>query len=62
MKLDLKKAYDCVDWSFMKLILLQVGMSPNMVEWIMSVVSTARFDVIINETPTEFFCGRWGLR
>jgi hypothetical protein len=29
LKLDLKKAFDCIDWDFLRLILVQSGFSPT---------------------------------
>ena len=43
LKLDLVKAYDRVDCSYLRLILIQIGLSPDLVDWIMSAVSSARF-------------------
>ena len=47
LKLDSMKAYDRVDWSYLRLILIQIDLSPDMVEWIMSVVISTRFAFLI---------------
>jgi hypothetical protein len=62
LKLDLIKAYDRVDWGFLRLVLLQVGMSLEATDWIMGCVSTANFVVLINGSPTSFFKSTRGLR
>ena len=38
LKLDLSKAYDRVSWTFIRLILIKLGMNMEMVEWIMGCI------------------------
>ena len=57
LNIDLIKSYDRVDLSYPKLILLQIGLSLDMVEWIMSAITIAQFVVLINSVPTELFKG-----
>jgi hypothetical protein len=52
LKLDMIKAYDNVDWGFLRLVLLQVGMSLEETDWIMGCVTSANFIVLINGKPT----------
>jgi hypothetical protein len=62
LKLDLIKAYDRVDWGFLRLVLLQVGMSLEATDWIMGCVTSANYVVLINGKPTNFFKSTRGLR
>ena len=62
LNIDLIKSYDRVDLSYLKLILLQIGLSLDMVEWIMSAITIARFVLLINSVPTEFFKGSRGIQ
>ena len=62
LKIDLKKAYDCVDWEFFHLILSKIGISTPIIEWIMACVSSAHFVVMINGYPSNFFNASRGLR
>jgi hypothetical protein len=62
LKLDLKKAYDCTDWDYLRLILLQCGFSLPTTNWIMVCVSSTNFAVLINGEPTNFFNCKKGLR
>ncbi|GKD67596.1 hypothetical protein Tco_1321686, partial [Tanacetum coccineum] len=39
-KVDIQKAYDTVDWGFLRSILIGFGFHPTMIEWIMVCVST----------------------
>jgi hypothetical protein len=62
LKLDLRKAYDCIDWDFLRLILLKVGMGLQVTNWIMSCVTSSSFVVLINGEATEFFRSGRGVR
>jgi hypothetical protein len=62
LKLDLIKAYDRVDWGFLRLVLLQVGLSLEATDWILGCVTSANFVVLINGRPTSFFKSTRGLR
>jgi hypothetical protein len=62
LKLDLKKAYDCINWDFLRLTLLQTGFSLTTTNWIMSCVISASFAVLINGETSPFFQSGRGLR
>jgi hypothetical protein len=62
LKIDLIKAYDKVDWGFLRLVLLQVGLSLEATDWIMGCVNSASYDVLANGKPTNFFKSARGLR
>ena len=55
LKLDLVKAFDRVNWSFLRLILLQNGVPLQGVNWIMGCLSSENFVVLVNGTPSKFF-------
>jgi hypothetical protein len=48
LKLDLSKAYDQVNWTFLHLILIQMGMSLKTINWIMACIQSASFSILIN--------------
>jgi hypothetical protein len=62
LKIDLKKAYDCISWDFLRLVLLQCGFGQMMTNWIMGSVTSASYAVLINGEPTDFFSSGRGLR
>jgi hypothetical protein len=62
LKLDLRKAFDCIDWDYLRLILTQSGFSPPFINWIMSGVTSANFSVLVNGEPSPFFRSGRGLR
>ena len=55
VKLELIKAFDRVNWNFLRLILLQIGLPSEAVNWIMGCVSSTNFSILINESPYGFF-------
>jgi hypothetical protein len=62
LKLDLRKAYDCIDWNLLRLILLKVVLGLHMTNWIMSCVTSSSFVVLINGEATDFFRSDRGVR
>jgi hypothetical protein len=52
LNLDLKKAYDCISWDFLRMILIHIGLGLDMTKWIMSCVMSTSFSVLINGEPT----------
>nr|GEU28761.1 hypothetical protein [Tanacetum cinerariifolium] len=61
-KIDIQKAYDTVDWGFLKEVLLAFGFHVRMVDWIMEYVTTTSFSLSINGTLHGYFKGKRGLR
>jgi hypothetical protein len=62
LKLDLKKAFDCVNWNFLHLILIQSGFGTITTNWIMGCISSATLAVLINGEATKAFHCERGLR
>ena len=62
LKLDLEKAFDKVNWTYLRLILLQIGVPLGGVNWIMGCISTVNFAILVNGTPTSFFIAMCGIR
>ena len=59
LKVDLKKAFDCIDWDFLGLILTQSGFSQSSIKWITSCMVSKKFVVLFNgESSTFFHSGR----
>jgi hypothetical protein len=61
LKINLIKAYDRVDWTYLGLILFQIGLPLNVVNWIIACVTFVNFAVLINGSPAGLFKGFRGL-
>ncbi|KAL2900133.1 hypothetical protein RDABS01_025215 [Bienertia sinuspersici] len=62
IKLDLRKAYDTVNWDFLEEILLALGFPNIFTHWIMSCVRSAKYSIVINGVPYGYASFRRGLR
>jgi len=61
LKLDLRKAYDCVNREFLIIILINVGFVIQITNWIMACMTSSTFTVLINGEATIFFRNSRGL-
>lgn len=62
VKLDMHKAYDKVEWVFLKAILLKLGFDSHWVNLIMECVTSVQYKVIFNSNETDLFFPTRGLR
>ncbi|GJR21753.1 putative RNA-directed DNA polymerase, eukaryota, reverse transcriptase zinc-binding domain protein [Tanacetum coccineum] len=61
-RLNIQKAYDTVDWKFLKEILAGFGFHSRMIGWIMECVTSTSFSISINGCLHGYFKGKQGLR
>eukprot|EP00253_Pinus_taeda_P027310 PITA_27310 len=62
MQLDIAKAYDKVNWSYIKKILMAFGFDHNWVRLVMALVTSSSFSILVNGSPSEVFIPSRGLR
>ncbi|KAL0288047.1 UNVERIFIED_CONTAM: Retrovirus-related Pol polyprotein from type-2 retrotransposable element R2DM [Sesamum radiatum] len=62
LKVDLRKAYDTVEWDFLRAVLTMFGFPERFIMWIVECVTTPSFFVCLNGAPHGFFRGARGLR
>jgi hypothetical protein len=62
LKIDLAKAFDRLEWSFISQALTRIGFSPHFINLIYTCISTPSLSILINHEPTPFFYPQRGLR
>lgn len=55
LKIDTCKAYDRVDWRFLKAFLITMKFSPRWVDWIVECVSSVEYTLLVNGCMTQSF-------
>eukprot|EP00253_Pinus_taeda_P009224 PITA_09224 len=62
MQLDIAKAYDKVNWIYIKKVLTSFGFDHNSVRWVMALVTTSSFSILVNGSPSYIFIPSRGVR
>ena len=62
IKVDLHKAFDTVQWSFLLELLVQLGFPSRFIDWITTCISTPKYSININGELVGFFGAKRGLR
>ncbi|GAV83754.1 RVT_1 domain-containing protein, partial [Cephalotus follicularis] len=62
LKVDIRKAYDTIEWDFVLAMLAQVGCLGNFVMWVRQCITSPMYSVALNGSLHGFFPGKRGLR
>ena len=62
IKLDMSKAYDRVEWNFLKEMMLKLGFKGEWVNLVMKCVTTVKYQVKVNRDATKIIIPQRGLR
>ena len=62
LNVDLRKAFDSIDWDFLQDMLSALQFPPRFIKWIMECVSTTSYSLSYNGSMHGFFKGKRGLR
>ncbi|XP_057538085.1 secreted RxLR effector protein 78-like [Amaranthus tricolor] len=61
-KIDLCKAYDMMDWDFIKDMMIALNFPEKFVKIVYTCISTAQFTIMLNGQPLELFRSIRGIR
>jgi len=62
LKVDFEKAYDSVDWGFLKYMMRRVGMEEKWVRWMRACVFGGNMSILMSGSPTEEINVQRGLK
>jgi hypothetical protein len=62
IQLDFAKAYDKLSWHYMEKTMEAYGFDNQWIKWVMALVSTTSFSILVNGAPTKPFYPSRGIR
>jgi hypothetical protein len=62
LKLDLSKAFDKLIWHYIKEVLTAFGFYPKWIDWILNLISSTFFSILVNRSPSQPFSPSRGIR
>ena len=62
LKLDLSKAYDQVNWTYLRVLLSHMDFVVPFITWVMGSLTYVSFTILINAVVSHFFRPGHGLR
>lgn len=62
IKLNLEKAFDKIEWHFIKGMLYTINVPPKLIRIILSCLTTSNLAILVNSQPTNFFQPSLGVK
>ncbi|KAL1208232.1 putative mitochondrial protein [Cardamine amara subsp. amara] len=62
VKTDMSKAYDILEWDFIKRVLTRFGFQEKWINWIMQCITTVSYSYLINDNPQGLVIPGRGIR
>jgi hypothetical protein len=57
VKIDLSKAFDRVNWLYLRMLLIHLGFGLDFTNWVMACLSSVSFSILLNGSP-QFLSSR----
>ncbi|GJX02450.1 putative RNA-directed DNA polymerase, eukaryota, reverse transcriptase zinc-binding domain protein [Tanacetum coccineum] len=61
-KIDFEKAYDCVNWDYIRDVMMQIGFGLKWCNWVDACLRSASISILVNGSPTGEFRMTRGIR
>ncbi|XP_021747410.1 uncharacterized protein LOC110713262 [Chenopodium quinoa] len=55
LKIDLKKAYDSLEWSFLRAVMEEMSFPKHFIDWVMGCITSVSFSILLNGFPSVPF-------
>ncbi|KAG7533037.1 Reverse transcriptase zinc-binding domain [Arabidopsis thaliana x Arabidopsis arenosa] len=62
VKTDMSKAYDRIEWDFIKLVMEEMGFHPKWIQWILQCISTVSYSFLLNGSAQGSVIPQRGIR
>lgn len=62
MKIDIRKAFDTLDWCFLLKVLAAFGFDQKFCNWIQAILMSAKLSISVNGKATGYFSCKRGVR
>lgn len=62
LKLDIRKAYDKVNWCFLFKTMEAFGFQKKWLDWVFGWIACPRYSILVNGSPKGFFSASRDLR
>ena len=62
VKTDMSKAYDCLEWGFIKSVLTHMGFAERWISWVMTCIESVSYSFLVNGSPQVYVKPSRGIR